>query len=394
MSQKLVDRSPDLKRLRNDGYDIHVIGTHLLVRNIPYVNNMKEVKRGTLVSTLTLQQDKTIKPADHVATFNGERPCDRDGNPLTNIIIEDKHKGLAPGVEINFTFSSKPTHGQGYPDYFEKMVTYIKILSNEAKAIDQTITAITNPIIESDEVNPVFKYFDTSSSRAGIDALSPKLALGKVAILGLGGTGSYILDLVAKTHVVEIHLFDDDKFLQHNAFRCPGAVAIEDLQPDLLKVEYYKALYSKLRNGIVAHPYRVDSYNANELRDMNFVFVCLDSGEHKDVIMKVLEETGIAFIDVGMGVHETDASLHGILRVTTSTPQKREHVRGNQRISFAPATGNNEYSRNIQVADLNCLNAALAVIRWKKLCGFYNDLEHEHHSTYVINTSKLSREDQ
>ena len=394
MSQKLVDRSPDLKRLRNDGYDIHVTGTHLLVRSVPYVNNMKEVKRGTLVSVLTLQQDKTIKPADHVVTFMGERPCDHSGNPLTNITISDKRQVLAPGVEINFIFSSKPTHGQGYPDYYEKMTTYIKMLSNEAKAIDPSATAITNPIIVPDDENPVFKYFDSSSSRAGIDALSPKLALGKVAILGVGGTGSYILDLIAKTPVVEIHLFDDDKFLQHNAFRCPGAVGVEELQPNLLKVEYYKTLYSKLRNGIVTHPYRVDSSNANELREMNFVFICSDSGEHKDAVMKVLEDAGIAFIDIGMGVHETDASLHGILRVTTSTPQKRDHVRGNQRVSFAPATGNNEYSRNIQVADLNCLNAALAVVRWKKFCGFYSDLEHEHHSTYVINTSKLSREDQ
>jgi hypothetical protein len=36
---------------------------------------------------------------------------------------------------------------------------------------------------------------------------------------GLGGTGSYILDLVSKTPVNEILLFDSDDFLQHNAFR-------------------------------------------------------------------------------------------------------------------------------------------------------------------------------
>lgn len=394
MSQKLVDRSPDLKRLRNDGYDLHVIGTHLLVRSVPYVNSMKQVKRGTLVLVLTLQQDKTIKPADHVATFIGERPCDCNGNPLIKIIVGDQRQTLAPGLDVNFIFSSKPTHGQGYRDYYEKATTYIKILSNEARAIDPSASAITNPILRPEEENPVFKYFDSSSSRAGIDALSPKLALGKIAILGVGGTGSYILDLVAKTPVAEIHLFDDDKFLQHNAFRCPGAVGIEDLQPDLLKVDYYKALYSKLRNGIITHPYRIDSSNANDLREMNFVFICLDNGEHKDSIMKVLEEAGIAFIDVGMGIHEVNMSLYGILRVTTSTPAKRDHIRGNQRVSFAPATDNNEYSRNIQVADLNCLNAALAVVRWKKICGFYSDLEHEHHSTYVINTSKLSREDQ
>jgi len=160
------------------------------------------------------------------------------------------------------------------------------------------------------------------------------------------------------------------------------------------KVEYYQRVYSKLRNGVVAHPYRIDTSNMHELRDMDFVFLCMDSGEMKDPIMKTLEDARVPFIDVGMGVHQKSDGLVGILRTTTSTPQKREHVRGNQRVSFAPATGANDYSRNIQTADLNALNAALAVVKWKKLFGFYCDLEKEHHSTFVIETGKLSREDQ
>lgn len=55
---------------------------------------------------------------------------------------------------------------------------------------------------------------------------------------------------------------------------------------------------------------------------------------------------------------------------------------------------NNEYSRNIQIADLNALNAALAVIKWKKIFGFYGDLEHEHFSTYDIDGNHLNNEDQ
>lgn len=136
-----------------------------------------------------------------------------------------------------------------------------------------------------------------------------------------------------------------------------------------------------------------NSYRAWVLSEMQFVFLCLDSGEHKDAIIASLESAGVPFIDVGMGVHERDGALVGILRVTTSTPAKREHVRGNQRVSLAPAQGDNDYSRNIQVADLNALNAVMAVIKWKKLCGFYHDLGTEHHSTYVIETGRLTRED-
>src|SRR6188768_256472 len=106
MSQKLVARSPDLSRLRNEGYDLEVVGgSHLLVKQIPYVNQAKEVARGTLVSVLTLQQDRTIKPADHVAYFMGNLPCDANGSPLTRIIAGEGRQQLTQGVQIDFTFS-------------------------------------------------------------------------------------------------------------------------------------------------------------------------------------------------------------------------------------------------------------------------------------------------
>ena len=48
---------------------------------------------------------------------------------------------------------------------------------------------------------------------------------------------------------------------------------------------------------------------------------------------------------------------------------------------------------NVQIADLNSLNATLAVIKWKKLCGVYQDLEGEHHSTYSTNVNALTSDE-
>ena len=64
-----------------------------------------------------------------------------------------------------------------------------------------------------------------------------------------------------------------------------------------------------------------------------------------------------------------------------------------QRVSFADGNAQDEYHQNIQIAELNALNAALAVIRWKKHCGFYHDLEHEHDTTYAIDGNQLVNED-
>jgi hypothetical protein len=94
-----------------------------------------------------------------------------------------------------------------------------------------------------------------------------------------------------------------------------------------------------------------------------------------------------------MGLYVSDSSLGGILRVTTSTPAKRDHIEAKKRIPFADNADKDEYGQNIQIADLNALNAALAVTRWKRLRGFYLDQEQEHFSTYTIGGNDIANED-
>jgi tRNA A37 threonylcarbamoyladenosine dehydratase len=393
MSPQPINRSPDLKRLRDEGYDIEVRAGHLLVKDVPYVNANRQVKRGILVSELTLAGDVTAVPNTHVAMFAGEYPCHKDGSRIFQIENQTARRELAQNLAIDHTFSSKPTSGS-YKDYYEKMTTYVTIISSQAEAIAD-VTAKTFPVVVPEaEENSVFSYIDTASSRAGISAISKKLELGKVGIIGVGGTGSYVLDLVAKTPVREIHLFDGDKFSQHNAFRSPGAPSLEDLARHPSKVAFFKDLYSRMHRGIIAHDHIVDASNVDELAGLDFVFLCLDRGEPKKLIVEKLEALAIAFIDVGMGVQEVDGSLLGVLRTTTSTVKLRDHVRNKSRIPFSNGDENNEYSTNIQIADLNSLNAALAVVKWKKLFGFYVDLENEHHSTYATTGNFLTNEDQ
>ena len=392
MSQQLINRSPDLKRLRDEGFDVRVVKGYLLVGQVPYVNARQEVKFGTLVSTLTLAADKTTIPDYHVAHFIGDYPCDQHGVILSKIQLGSNPTQLAQGLVIQHSFSAKPVGGR-YPDYYEKMTTYVAILSGPAKVLNPDVKAQVFPPIEADEAESVFQYQDTASSRAEIGFMTSKLELARVAIVGLGGTGAYVLDLVAKTPVKEIHLFDADKFQQHNAFRTPGAASLDDLRAQPSKVSYLASQYSKMHRHIRAHEGYIDAQSIEQLRGMMFVFLCLDDAKAKRLIVAKLEEFGVPFIDVGMGVQIVDGSLIGVLRVTTSTTQKRDHVTAKNRISSSGGDANNEYARNIQIADLNALNAALAVIKWKKLFGFYHDFEEEPHSTYTIDGNTLTNED-
>ncbi|MCW2750770.1 MAG: UBA/THIF-type binding fold protein, partial [Aeromicrobium sp.] len=365
---------------------------HADVTNVPFVNTERQVCRGTMVIGLTTSGEQTDAPPDHTVMFAGSMPCHADGTPIERIVADHTQREIAPGLTIDHRFSSKPTSGK-YDDYHHQFVSYIQILAHEAQAIAPTATARTHAPVETEESESVFVYLDSASSRAGIKTAMAKLQVGKVAIVGLGGTGSYVLDLLAKTPIGEIHLFDGDVLLNHNAYRAPGAVSLDALRARPSKVDYYASLYRCFRRGIVAHGSNVTAANAHDLDVMDFVFLCMDGGADKRAIVDRLEHAGVSFIDVGMGIYEQEASLGGVLRVTTSTPQQRDHVRDFGRIAFEGDEAVDEYARNIQIADLNSLNASMAVIRWKKLAGFYLDFDHEHYSTYTIDGNHLLNED-
>jgi hypothetical protein len=385
MSLAPFSRNADLKRLRDEGYFVQIRGGFLVMRDVPYVNAQREVRIGTLISSLTMAGDETRTPDTHVMHFDGDFPCRSDGTPIQQISHQSGDFNLGHGLKAKHSFSSKPEGG--YTDYFHKMTTYAAILSGPAEVLKPDVSPRTFRTPEEEE-DSVFNYTETASDRVGIGALTEKLEGEVVAFIGLGGTGSYALDFLAKTPVREIRLFDGDEFLQHNAFRAPGAPTIEQLREAPNKVDYLKGIYSRMHRGIVAHPVALSAENLHLLDGITFAFLSMDAGEEKRLVVEKLEALGVAFIDVGMGLELDEGSLGGILRVTTSTPDKRDHIHQG-RISFAGGGEKDIYASNIQVADLNALNAVLAVIKWKKLRGFYRDLEQEHHCTYTTDGNML-----
>ncbi len=377
--------------MRDEGFDITIKAGHLLMKNVPYVNAQKQVLFGTIVSELSLNADVTIPPNTHVVQFIGELPCDSNGARLEKLVNGSGDNRLAEDLVVNHSFSSKPP--EGYPDYYVKMTTYAKILTKYAQTIDPSVTAQPFNVATDTEDTSTFHYTDTASSRAEIVAVSEKLKMENIAIIGTGGNGGYIVDLVAKTPVRFIHLYDGDWFYQHNAFRAPGAPSLTDLEKKMKKVDYFASIYSKMHRGIVAHPYYVTPENIQELRNMDFVFLCLDNPEAKKYIVDMLIDFGVPFTDTGMGLYLADGKIGGLVRTTSCTEMMQTHIAEKNRIPFGKIGDANEYTQNIQIADLNALNAVLAVIRWKKFAGFYHDFEHEHFSLFHIDGNIITNDD-
>jgi hypothetical protein len=394
LSQKLIDRNDDLRRLRDEGYNVDVQSGYLVVRDVPYVGDGRTVKLGVLIFKLDLAGDCTTAPSTHVAHFNGDYPCNADGTPIEKIRHQSSDSELAPGLRARHSFSAKPKETGRYDDYYHQASTYCAILTGQARVLDPSAKARTfsPPATDASEDASPFHYTDTASSRADIAAIAAKLAGERIAIVGLGGTGSYVLDFVSKTHVHEIHLFDGDELLTHNAFRTPGAASLQQLRAKPKKVDYLAAMYSNMHRRVVPHAHLIDADNIEALRQMSFVFICIDDGPSRKLIAGALDTWGIPYVDTGMGLYATDGSLGGIVRVTASMPGRAGGL--GARASFADGSEQNEYRHNIQIAELNALNAALAVVRWKKLRGFYADLAKEHHCTFGVEAQALTRGDE
>jgi hypothetical protein len=72
--------------------------------------------------------------------------------------------------------------------------------------------------------------------------------------------------------------------------------------------------------------------------------------------------------------------------MTAGVPGRFDHLE--RRISYTDVAAD-EYDMNFQTADLNMLNAALAVIKWKKVFGYYVDGSQELNSLYNVARARL-----
>lgn len=361
----------------------------LIVRHVPYVGpDRGRVRTGTLAVIASLSGNVLDRPRSHTAWWIGAPPCDANGHPLETLIVGEDPRRIMPGVNADLQLCNKPK-GREFHNHYEYVTTYVAIICAHAQRIDPLATArVGGPPARATAAGP-FQYADTATARAGTGEAAERIAGRSIGIVGLGGTGSYVLDLVAKCPVDAIHLYDADGFEQHNAFRCPGAFGIEDLRASTRKVDLLTRVYSRLHRGIVPHPMRIDASTAPMLDLHDFVFVCVDDGAARPPILAHLAARGIPYVDVGMGLSMTGDGIVGAVRTTLGTPTTHDAV-----ASRIPSTGDPAglYASNVQIAELNALNAALAVMAWKRMAGFYATGRDFDHGIFVVETGAMHRE--
>tara|TARA_R100000935_G_scaffold38956_1_gene60359 strand:- start:1020 stop:2195 length:1176 start_codon:yes stop_codon:yes gene_type:complete len=379
MIEKLAEHNEDIDRLLKKGYALSIDNNYLVVRDIPYIDNNGDLQVGAIVSTLVFVNQHKVTKQDHQIFFCGSHPHELDGTAIRNLGGGSVSLQLtSDDLTVQRSFSNKPPSGK-FNDWFDKIENYVTIISGPA--IDKFDANPYTFRIVKENSKSVFKFRDTLTSKAEIGDLSVSLEEDTIAIIGLGGTGSYLLDFLIKTPVKEIRGFDLDWYHVHNAFRSPGKLSEDELGKR--KADVYKQRYEGFRNNINIYSNYITSESEKDLAGVTFAFVSVDSGASRSEIFELLIRLKIPFIDVGMGLDRDIGSISGTLRTTSFSKESAQDI-VNKRLSPLSDIPDDVYKNNIQISELNALNACLAVIKYKQLRGFYTDDNSYYHTLFNI----------
>jgi hypothetical protein len=370
---ELVNHNPFIKDLDELGYQLDFVGGYLVISGLPYLDQEGALKHGDWVSPLDLSGPVIDAPKNHQAWWRGSRPHDQNkrelrlgGGPERVTVTQD--------FVTDYSFSFKLQ---------EKAETYLEVITAPALAAYPDATPLRGIEIKATAQGGPLRFPDTMSARYNISDISSLLRGKKVAIIGLGGTGSYILDLIARTHLERISLFDDDKVHVHTIFRIPGFIprAIGDFKVDALAWQYgqWHAALDPVRE-------RITGENIERLSDFDFVFVSVDDGPARLHIVNWLSTKGIPYVDCGMGLSRSAVGLSGFVRITGVD---RKAFEGNVNTPQLPTENakDDEYRKQPQIAEFNALNAAMAVIRFKQHFGLLDRLDDER--WYIFDSATL-----
>ena len=324
-------------------------------------------------------------------TIDGEydgRVYHADGTPIGNLVGGD-------GKTWSNISIKRGARGRPEPDE-----TAQDLVHRYAKQIMGAVVAAgcSNPSALS--MPDPFHIPNTFEARAEIAPVQDRIRGQRIAIIGLGGTGAFLLDLIVKTPVSKIHLLDSDRVDWHTLKRAPGAPTAEEIElvreGSLLKVDYYYSKYTAFREGIHPHPVRVDSSSmfAEFLSDnpIDYAFVCIDQlrdgdSARQDAVYEAVAEAGVPFIDSGVSITLEDGAVRGA--VTTSAYDAGSNA-WNEAIPNARLEGGAPGYRNVQLPEVNAAAATFAVMEWRRRTGQYISETPSFYQKFLLDKGRVS----
>jgi len=128
---ELANHNDDIRRLLEKGYALRIDGAHLVVRDVPYLDQQLALQVGAIVAKLEFVDKVRVKQDDHQIYFAGTVPYDLDGQPVRNLGGGSATITLAKqDVVVQRSFSNKPQGG--FSDFFDKIEHYVQLIAGPA----------------------------------------------------------------------------------------------------------------------------------------------------------------------------------------------------------------------------------------------------------------------
>lgn len=392
--QELANHNSFIQELLDDCYDIEFVGGYFVIYSVPYLDKDGNLQHGDLASPIDLVDKIIDTPSNHQTWFRGGIPHNNSRNELKISPRPDKVT-ITKDFITDFSFSLKLLDSAGgkrkYTSFKEKVETYLDVIVTPAKEAYPNATPLRNIEKKATEKESPLRIPDTLSSRYHINDISAFLRGKKVSIIGLGGTGSYILDMIARTHLEKIALFDDDKVHVHTIFRMPGFIK-NAIGKD--KVDALAQHYGQWHSAIFPIAERITSENIEQLKEFDFVFVSVDDGPSRLYIVSWLVAHDIPFVDCGIGLNRTIDGLNGVVRITGVDRTAFDRAVNTCYLPTAEKDEIDEYKKQAQIVEFNALNACLAIIKFKQHFKLYSCLDDSIWFTFESASFDLDKESQ
>ena len=236
--------------------------------------------------------------SDKNVTFSGiDDRSEQESSPM-------EVKYLGPGPHASIVLGRNSIDARWYNAKTQQVepVTEVKILGKNATSIVPTSYQRRVPILDATG-QPLSEIHDRQVLAFGPEG-QKALAKQRVCIVGAGGIGSVVFELLIRLGVPEVIVIDSDTVEMSNLNRLAGST-LKDAREAVPKVEMLARNASQINPNAEVKPVKasiLDEQTQELLKGCDAVFGCTDNQASRSVLNSFSAKNLIPYFDTGTGI--------------------------------------------------------------------------------------------